>query len=633
MATLQGHLASIERAFALLDQMPDVAERPNARPISRARGAVAFRHVCFSYADDRPALHDISFEIGPGTRLGIAGTTGAGKSTLISLLMRLYDPTNGEILLDGVAVREYRIDDLRRQFAIVPQDPILFAVSIAENIAYAMPGASQRQIVDAAQAADAHEFIERLPQGYDTQVAERGVKLSGGQRQRIALARAFLRDSPVLILDEPTSAVDPQTEAVIVEALERLQRGRTVILISHRPTTLAGVSAMLVLEDGRVIADTTRAGAEMQSIVVPPKRRSAAPAVRAKRLENLRAHPAVQAWLRLDPAHRMPERISPAKVKPNKTRPMTVYRLEGVGAEGSTVIAKRCKRGDGLIERTVYEQILTRVPLPGPRYYGALPDPNDDPEKDVCWLFIGEIQGEKYDMLLPAHRAAAARWLGILHTEACSVANQVELRDAGPSRYRGQMRAARDLIRDHLDNPAFTADDLAFLDILLARFDHLEEHWDWLENASTGLPYTLAHGDFNGKNLRVQSSPAGPQIVAFDWEDSGRGVPTTDLAQVVTTSCRISASPDLATYLAVVRKRWPDCDQADVERLATCGAVFRALAVIEWDSHHLAHDWADSFVPNLRLYEAELAHALGRIGFTRGPAATNRSPAMEGRAG
>src|SRR5213592_3685628 len=234
-AGIQSYLASAERAFALL-------ERPHARTIGRAAGAVAFRHVSFAYGPDRPVLHDVSFEIAPGTRLGIVGATGAGKTTLISLLTRFYDPLEGAILLDGVDLRDYKLLDLRRQFAVVLQDAVLFSLSIAENIAYAAPGASREHVVTAAQAANAHEFIERLPQGYETEVGERGVKLSGGQRQRIALARAFLKDSPVLILDEPTSSVDAKTESAIVEALERLKQGRTVIVISHRSTTLAGCS-------------------------------------------------------------------------------------------------------------------------------------------------------------------------------------------------------------------------------------------------------------------------------------------------------------------------------------------------------------------------------------------------------
>src|SRR6266568_3000374 len=329
-AGIQSYLASAERAFALLDEQPEVPERAHARPIARAAGRLAFRQVCFAYGPDRPVLHDVSFAIAPGTRLGIVGATGAGKTTLISLLTRFYDPSNGAILLDGVDLRDYKLADLRRQFAVVLQDAVLFSLSIADNIAYAAPGASREQVVAAAQAANAHEFIERLPQGYDTEVGERGVKLSGGQRQRIALARAFLKDSPVLILDEPTSSVDAKTEATIVDALERLKQGRTVIVISHRSTTLAGCSAFLTVDGGRVVAQTTPAP------VVAVPARAPAPAVSVKRREILLAHPAVRAWQQLDPERVVPDRITPAKFKPNKPRPnLTVYRLEGVGIDGA----------------------------------------------------------------------------------------------------------------------------------------------------------------------------------------------------------------------------------------------------------------------------------------------------------
>ncbi|PYN72968.1 MAG: hypothetical protein DMD96_33755 [Candidatus Rokuibacteriota bacterium] len=607
-ASLQLHLASAERAFSLLDEPLDVEERPDARPLERAGGAIAFHNVSFAYGDDRPVLHDVSFNIGLGTRLGIAGASGAGKSTLINLLTRFYDPTAGEVRLDGVDLRDFRLEDLRRQFAVVPQDPVLFSTSIAENIGYAKPEAPRNELIAAARAANAHEFIVRLPQGYDTQVGERGVQLSGGQRQRIAIARAFLKDSPVLILDEPTSAVDMDTEAVIVEALERLQKGRTVVIISHRPTTLAGCSTVLTIEQGRIVSDTTRALAR------PTPNRTPSPLASERRLERLLAHPAVQAWHRLGYDRPVPDGVARLT---GKARRREVYRLEGAGTDGSTVIAKRCTRADGLIERAVYEQILPHVPLAGPRYYGAVADPNDDSQKGFYWLFIGEIQGETYDAFLPAHRGAAGRWLGTLHTEARHAADKAELPDAGPARYRKQMHGARDRIRDHLDSPALSADDLTFLDGLLARFDQLDEHWDRLERAATGLPRTLVHGDLNGKNLRVQATPAGPRIAAFDWADSGFGVPTADLAQVVATQRRISASPDLTTYFSVIRERWPDCDRENVARLATLGAVFRALAAIEWESHIYFPDWANLFVPTLRLYEAELAHALGLLGWAR----------------
>src|SRR3989454_5250701 len=359
-AGIQSYLASAERAFALLDEQPEVPERADARPIARAAGRLAFRQVCFAYGPDRPVLYDVSFAIAPGTRLGIVGATGAGKTTLISLLTRFYDPSNGAILLDGVDLREYKLAALRRQFAVVLQDPVLFSLSIADNIAYAAPGASQEHVVAAAQAANAHEFIERLPQGYETEVGERGVKLSGGQRQRIALARAFLKDSPVLILDEPTSSVDAKTEAAIVEALERLKQGRTVIVISHRSTTLAGCFAFLTVDGGRVVAQTTPA--PVVAVPAPPAR-APAPAVSVKRREILLAHPAVRAWQQLDPERVVPDRITPVKFKPNKPRPnLTVYRLEGVGIDGAAVIAKRCTREGGRIERTVYERILAHVP-------------------------------------------------------------------------------------------------------------------------------------------------------------------------------------------------------------------------------------------------------------------------------
>ena len=256
-ASLQASLVSAERVFELLDQAPEVLERPNARPISRARGEVAFENVSFAYNPERPALQGITFAVPAGARVGIAGTTGAGKSTLVSLLLRLYDPASGRILLDGTDLREFRVRDLRNQFAIVLQDTLLFSCSLAENIAYARPEASEKEVIAAAQAANAHDFITRLPEGYKTEAGERGVQLSGGERQRISLARAFLKDAPILILDEPTSAVDTKTETMIMDAMKRLMHGRTTFMIAHRLSTLDVCDVRLQLEHGKLVACTT----------------------------------------------------------------------------------------------------------------------------------------------------------------------------------------------------------------------------------------------------------------------------------------------------------------------------------------------------------------------------------------
>jgi ATP-binding cassette subfamily B protein len=253
MTDIQVWLASLERAFMLLDQSPEIAEAPHALPLERARGTFEFRDVSFRYDESGHGLRHISFRVPAGARVGIVGTTGAGKTTLLNLLMRFYDPNFGEVLLDGTDLRDYRIADLRRQFSVVLQEPVMFAASIAENIAYGKPNATDAEIVAAARAASSHEFITNLPEGYETRPGERGVLLSGGERQRISLARAFLRDSPILILDEPTSSVDVKTEARIMQATEDLMRGRTTFMIAHRLNTLKNCDLILVLERGELV--------------------------------------------------------------------------------------------------------------------------------------------------------------------------------------------------------------------------------------------------------------------------------------------------------------------------------------------------------------------------------------------
>ena len=254
VANLQSSLASAERAFQLLDEVPEVVDRPGARALKRGQGTIEFRDVSFKYGDHDQVLRNVSFLISPGTRLGIEGRTGAGKTTLAGLVARFYDPTAGQILLDGVDLRDYKLADLRNQLAIVLQDPVLFSTSIAENIGYGRLGAGLQQIIEAAEAASVHDFIAGLPDGYETPVGERGMRLSGGERQRIALARAFLKDAPILILDEPTSSVDMVTEAGIMDAMERLMVGRTTLMIAHRLSTLDICDARIELEHGSIIS-------------------------------------------------------------------------------------------------------------------------------------------------------------------------------------------------------------------------------------------------------------------------------------------------------------------------------------------------------------------------------------------
>jgi len=260
---IQMSLTGVERYRAVLDEKPDVPESPNALPLARAKGRVEFRNVSFEYTKDHSVLHDVSFELPSGDRLGVVGPTGSGKTTLSTLLLRLFDPIAGSITLDGVDLRDYSLADLRNQYAVVHQETVLFSTSVAENIRFARPNATMDEVIAAARAAKAHDFITNLPNGYETLVGERGMKLSGGERQRISLARAFLKDAPILILDEPTSSLDVHTESAILDTIRELMRGRTTLMIAHRPSTLRDCNMILVLEEGRV----RRVTSEVESVI------------------------------------------------------------------------------------------------------------------------------------------------------------------------------------------------------------------------------------------------------------------------------------------------------------------------------------------------------------------------------
>ena len=249
--------ASIDRVFEVLDSSEhEVRERPGARALAPRRGvAVAFEEVSFGYRPGHPVLDRISLRAEPGETVALVGATGAGKSTLVSLIPRFQDPWSGRVIWDGADVRDLKLASLRAQVSLVLQEPFLFPITVAENIAYGCPQASRRDIAAAAEAANADAFIRLLPEGYDTVLGERGNTLSGGERQRLAIARALLKDSAVLVLDEPTSALDALTESAVVEALRRLMVGRTAFIIAHRPSTIRGADRIVVLDGGRV-ADT-----------------------------------------------------------------------------------------------------------------------------------------------------------------------------------------------------------------------------------------------------------------------------------------------------------------------------------------------------------------------------------------
>ncbi|MBA2622520.1 MAG: ABC transporter ATP-binding protein [Chthoniobacterales bacterium] len=260
---MEGAAAGAQRCFEVLDRAVDVADAPNAAALTGTAGGIVFEAVDFHYAPGQPILEQVDLEIEPNQIIGIVGGTGAGKSTLLSLVPRFYDPSGGRVTLDGRDLREVTKKSLRAQIGLVLQETLLFSTTVRENIAYGRPVATDEEIREAARRAQADDFISRLPQGYDSLVGERGGHLSVGQRQRIGIARAFLKDAPILLLDEPTSALDPTTEAAIMETIRELMRGRTTLIVTHRLATIHGVDRIVVLEHGRLVEQGT--GSELIS--------------------------------------------------------------------------------------------------------------------------------------------------------------------------------------------------------------------------------------------------------------------------------------------------------------------------------------------------------------------------------
>jgi len=250
---LANSLAAMDRIFEVFDTCSDVRERPQAQALPRVRGELAFERVAFRYESRESVLDQLNLRIPAGTTAALVGPSGAGKSTLVKLLPRYYDVTSGRITIDGIDLREVGLRSLRAQIAIVSQEPILFSGTIAENLRYGKPAATPDEWRAAARAAFADTFIEQLPDGYDTKIGERGVRLSGGQKQRLAIARAFLKDAPIVLLDEPTSALDAESEELVKQALTRLLEGRTALIIAHRLSTIEHADVVVVLDEGRVV--------------------------------------------------------------------------------------------------------------------------------------------------------------------------------------------------------------------------------------------------------------------------------------------------------------------------------------------------------------------------------------------
>ena len=253
-------LAGAARLFEALDVKPSITDRPGARPLTLSRGEIRFESVGFGYASGAPAVEGVSLEVGRGETVALVGPSGGGKSTLLNLIPRFYDVDAGRVTIDGQDVRDVTLASLRAQIALVTQEPFLFDDTIRANIAYARPEASDAEIEAAARAANAHDFITHLPDGYATVAGEAGARLSGGQRQRIAIARAFLKDAPILLLDEATSALDTESEAKVQAALDRLMAGRTTLMIAHRLSTVRGADRIYVLEGGRIVESGTHGG-------------------------------------------------------------------------------------------------------------------------------------------------------------------------------------------------------------------------------------------------------------------------------------------------------------------------------------------------------------------------------------
>jgi len=522
-------MAGAERVFRILDEQTEVVERPDARAMSRSSGALVFEDVSFGYDAGKPVLHQVDFTVAPGARVGICGKTGSGKTTLLGLLSRFHDPVAGRILLDGIDLRDLKLADLRAQFAIVQQETVLFSASIAENIAYARPGASMEEITDAARAASAHDFIMALPEQYDTQVGERGMLLSGGERQRIAIARAFLKDAPILLLDEPTSALDLGTEDSILASMERLMRGRTSFLISHRPNALLPCDQLLEVVDGRVAARQrdsgsanapatgTASASNGSSPVAPPT----APVDEERVLDGELRRIARETW-------------GGAQVESFARRalPRTSYVVDVVtvrflnGTEqrvllkdfGSSRIPKDHEALRRERELRVYRDILPTLDLGAPRYLGSLWQ--EDPPR--FWLLMEFVEGRTLRKQSFRVYLTAARELGRMQGSLAAAADRLQGL-VGDGKWLQRHDAA--FFRRRAEAAVLAVGNV--VPDLAPRVARLAEGYEPVIETMASQPATFVHGSLRPRNIMVT---ADERICPIDWELAGWGSALYDLA-------------------------------------------------------------------------------------------------------
>jgi ABC-type multidrug transport system fused ATPase/permease subunit len=598
-STLQSTAANADRVLEILDTPPDVQDLPDARD-ARLRGDVRYERVTFGYQLGQPVLKGISFEARAGDVIAIVGPTGAGKTTLVNLLVRFFDPWCGRVTVDGEDIRHLRVRSLRQQMAIVLQEAFIFPLTVAENIAYGRPEATREQIVAAAEAANADDFIQRLPEGYDTVVGERGATLSGGEKQRLAIARAFLKDASILILDEPTSALDARTEALLLDALERLMKGRTTIIIAHRLSTIRNADRILVIDCGEIVEQGTHSELmalgglyaslyrhQMQitqhellpgglastseqepfrSIDNPSPRREAH--TRLPDLETLTAgitsvfknngdttgQPTIlERRPNPYPATYLNEIVTCQFAASGKLRLFCKYDIrlcppDSMPSKQPTFSKPSRLYGSVLYEAEVHRCLLQPFQAASPKVYGA----HTDPTTGITWL-IFEYLGESVHLeFAPVQLEAlglAARWIGRFHATS-----QLRL-SSTPLPHLGRFDAAYYL--QWARQTSLFAGDLhqryPWLAVVCQRYEPLID-------LLLAQPPTVIHGDYYCDNILFHEGLVHP----IDWARAAVTVGELDLAMLTH-----DWPEDIARHceLEYQQARWPEGPPEDFLRI------------------------------------------------------------------